>query len=153
MYEAILQGTFGYIGSGAAYTCPIYIDDLCEGVRLVVENHQLGGEAILLTDGTKVCWRDYTKTMYAAIGSSRHPVSLPTPLAFTAAGVMGFGAKVLHTVKAPPLTRYRVEQASNHYHFSNGKAREILGFEPKVFFEEGLKRTAEAFLRDRRKQG
>ncbi len=153
MYEAILEGTFGYIGSGAAYTCPIYIDDLCEGVRLMVENDHLGGQVVLLSDGCKVRWRDYVQTMYHAVGSSRHPVSLPIPLAFTAAGVMGFGAKVLHTVKAPPLTRYRVEQAAHHYHFSHDKAKKLLGFEPKTFYEEGLGLTAEAFLRDRKKTG
>jgi nucleoside-diphosphate-sugar epimerase len=64
---------------------------------------------------------------------------------------MGLGAKVLHTVKAPPLTRYRVEQAAHHYHFSNDKAKKVLGFEPKTFYEEGLGWTAEAFLRDRKK--
>ena len=150
MYQTILHGSFGYIGSGKAYTCPIYIDDLCSGVQLVVESDKLGGEAIILSDGTKVSWRDYTKTMYEAIGSTKKPLSLPKTLAFTAAGLLSFGANIIHSSKAPPLTKYRVEQGSTNYHFSNEKARKILGFSPKVFYQEGLKRTAEAFLRDQK---
>jgi nucleoside-diphosphate-sugar epimerase len=150
MYQTILSGSFGYIGSGKAYTCPIYIDDLCKGVQLVVESDKLGGEAIILSDGTKVSWRDYTKTMFEAIGSLKKPVSLPRPLAFTAAGVLTLGAYLIHSKKAPPLTKYRVEQGSTNYHFSNEKAKRVLGFSPKVFYQEGLKRTAEAFLRDQK---
>jgi nucleoside-diphosphate-sugar epimerase len=46
---------------------------------------------------------------------------------------------------------YPIEQGSSDYHFSNAKARELLGFEPKVFYEEGLARTARAYLEDKRR--
>jgi nucleoside-diphosphate-sugar epimerase len=42
-----------------------------------------------------------------------------------------------------------VDQGSQDYHFSNAKARELLGFEPKVFYREGLALTAQAYLADR----
>jgi nucleoside-diphosphate-sugar epimerase len=48
---------------------------------------------------------------------------------------------------------YPVEQGSTDYHFSNAKARALLGFEPKVFYEEGLALTAEAYLEERRARG
>lgn len=147
MFAAILDGVFGYIGGGTAYTCPLYIDDFCQGVRLVVESDRLAGEPIILTDGTKVSWHAYTKAMYDAIGSAKHPFSIPKSAAFLAARIMGFGANVLHSRKAPPLTLYRVEQATSNYHFSHEKARRVLGFSPTVFYEEGLALTAEAFLR------
>jgi len=149
MYEAILDGTFGYIGTGEAYTCPVYIDDLCDGVLAALDREEAGGEAIILTDGQKVSWKDYAATMFRAVGSKKRPAHLPEPLAAAAARAMTFFARLFRCKKAPPLTMYRVEQASRHYHFSNAKARRLLGFEPKVFYEEGLKRTAEAFLRDR----
>ena len=148
MYQNILSGLFGYIGSGNSYTCPIYIDDLCAGVHLVVESDKLGGEAIILSDGEKVCWREYTETMFAAVNSVKKPFSLPKPLACTAARILTLGANIIRSAQGPPLTRYRVEQGSTHYHFSNEKAVKVLGFTPKVFYQEGLQLTAEAFLRD-----
>jgi nucleoside-diphosphate-sugar epimerase len=150
MYKTILEGRFGYIGNGAAYTCPIYIDDLCAGVVMTVESTALGGEAVILTDGQKVPWRDYTLTMFKAVGSKKRPLSIPVPLAFAAAGFMGGVATLARSSVAPLLTRYRVEQVASHYHFSNQKAYRILGFKPTVYYQEGLHRTAETFLRMRR---
>ena len=149
MFDAIMDGVFGYIGSGEALTCPIYIDDLCAGVLAALDDSGSGGEAILLTDGRKVSWKAYVRVMFDAVGSRKRPASLPKALAFAAAGIMTFGARSLRRTEAPPLTLYRVEQGSTDYHFSNGKARGLLGFEPTVFFEEGLVRTAKAYLEDR----
>jgi nucleoside-diphosphate-sugar epimerase len=149
MYDAILDGVFGYIGSGAALTCPIYVEDLCAGTLAALDRAESGGEAILLTDGQRVAWREYVRVMFAAVGTKKRPASLPKPLAFAAAALMTAAARALRAAEAPPLTLYRVEQGSRDYHFSNAKARELLGFEPRVFYEEGLVRTARAYLEDR----
>jgi len=149
MYEAILTGVFGYIGRGAALTCPVYIADLCAGTLAALDLDSSAGEAIILTDGQKVCWREYAETMFAAVGSRRRPIGLPRSLAAAVAGAMAAAWGLARSRLAPPLTPYLVEQGSQDYHFSNEKARRLLGFEPKVFFQEGLKLTAEAFLRDR----
>jgi 2-alkyl-3-oxoalkanoate reductase len=149
MFDAIMGGVFGYIGGGSSLTCPVYIDDLCAGILSALYRRESGGEAILLTDGAKVTWKDYVAVMYGAIGSSKRPLSLPRPLAFAGAALMTAGARALRSKAAPPLTMYRVEQASRDYHFSNAKARGLLGFEPRTFYEEGLARTARAYLADR----
>ncbi len=149
MYEAILSGLFGYIGSGEAYTPPIYIDDLCAATLSALDRPEAAGEAIILTDGQKVSWKSYAEVMFGAVGSTKRPTSLPEPLAFAAARAMTGAALLFRSRRAPPLTLYRVEQASQHYHFSGEKARRLLGFEPTVFYREGLERTAEAFLAER----
>ncbi len=149
MFDQIMGGVFGYIGDGSALTCPIYIDDLCAGVLAALDKSESGGEAILLTDGQKVSWKDYARVMYAAVGSKKKPVSAPKPLAFAAAWLMSTAALAVRSPTRPLLTLYPIEQGSRNYHFSNAKARELLGFEPTVFFEEGLVRTAKAYLEDR----
>ena len=149
MYDAIMGGVFGYIGPGKALTCPIYIDDLCAGVIAALDSREADGEVILLSDGMKVPWRDYARIMFEAVGSRKRPTSLPRPLAYAAAGAMTAAARMFKAKRAPPLTMYRVEQGSQDYHFSNAKARALLGFEPKVYFEEGLALTAKAYLAER----
>ncbi|MBN1334488.1 MAG: NAD-dependent epimerase/dehydratase family protein [Deltaproteobacteria bacterium] len=149
MFTAILDGVFGYLGSGRAYTCPLYIDDLVAGVLAALDRQEVRGEPILLTDGEKVPWKDYVEAMYDAVGSNRRPLRLPTPLAWAAAVAMTTAARVARARTAPALTLYRVEQASRHYHFSNEKAQRLLDFQPRVFFREGLGLTAEAFLAER----
>jgi nucleoside-diphosphate-sugar epimerase len=149
MYGAIMDGVFGYIGSGNALTCPVYIDDLCAGTLAALDSPSAAGQALLLTDGEKVSWKAYCGAMYAAVGSKKKPASLPVGLATVSAAVLTSAARLVGSRKAPPLTMYRVEQASQNYHFSNAKARDLIGFEPTVFYEEGLLRTAEAFLKER----
>jgi len=153
MFAAIVDGTFGYIGGGQAYTCPVYIDDLCRGVLAALDRPEAGGEAIILSDGEKVRWRAYVEAMFEAAGSRKRPLNLPAPLAFAAAAVMTAAARAVKSERAPALTMYRVEQAARHYHFSAGKARRVLGFEPRVFYREGLRLTAEAFFAERRERG
>ncbi len=152
MYEAIMKGVFGYVGSGDALTCPLYIDDLCAGTLAALDCSKAAGEIILLTDGMKVSWKDYCRVMFEAVGSGKKPVGLPAPLAMLSSRILEFGSRLIGSTKAPPLTTYRVEQASQNYHFSNAKAEKLLGFKPTIFYEEGLGRTAEAFLRERAKR-
>ena len=149
MFEAIHDGVFGYIGTGEALTCPIYIADLCDGVLAALDSPDTGGEDILLTDGQKVTWKRYALAMYTALGSKKRPLGTPKPLAFAAAWIMTAAARAVRSPSRPPLTMYLMEQASRDYHFSNAKARALLGFEPRVFYEEGLARTASAYLEER----
>ena len=88
--------------------------------------------------------------MFAAVGSKKRPVSTPKSVAYAAAWLMSAAAHVVRSPSRPLLTLYPIEQASHDYHFSNAKARSLLGFEPRVFHEEGLARTAAAYLRARR---
>ncbi len=149
MFDAIMDGIFGYIGSGASLTCPIYVDDLCAGVLAALDSAGAAGQAIILTDGQKVSWKDYVRVMFDAVGSKKRPVGTPKSLAYAAAWLMSTGARAVQRQTRPLLTLYPIEQASQDYHFSNEKARELLGFEPRVFHEEGLARTAKAYLQAR----
>jgi nucleoside-diphosphate-sugar epimerase len=153
MLDNIGSGIFGYIGSGAALTCPIYIDDLLAGALAALDRPETGGQAILLTDGMKVSWKDYSQAMFDALGSKKKPTRCPAPIAYAAAGLMTAAAKAARSKSAPPLTLYVVDQGSRNFHFSNAKARDLLGFEPTVFFEEGLKLTVKAYLEEREARG
>ena len=152
MFDAIMKGVGGYIGSGSALTCPIYIDDLCDGVLAALDAPIAGGQAILLTDGMKVTWKNYSRAMLDAVGSKARQLGLPKSLAYAAAGMLTMAAKAGRSDKRPTLTAYVVDQGSRNFHFSNAKARDILDFEPKVFYEEGLVLTARAYLEDREKR-
>jgi 2-alkyl-3-oxoalkanoate reductase len=149
MLDAVLAGYFGYLGPGEALTCPVYIDDLCEGTIAALERDEAAGEAILLTDGMRVRWKDYAGAFYRAVGSRKGPRSLPRPLAYAAAAAMTATARAARSRKRPLLTMYVVEQGSRDFHFSNEKARGLLGFEPKVFYEEGIALTANAYIREK----
>jgi nucleoside-diphosphate-sugar epimerase len=100
-----------------------------------------------------VSWKAYSEAMFAALGSKKRPTSLPLGVAYAAAAAMTLWGRAIRSRERPPLTLYPVEQGSRDYHFSNAKARGLLGFEPRIFHEEGLAITARAYLKDRAGRG
>jgi len=148
MFRQIKKGSMGYIGGGRAYTCPVYIDDICEGIAATLTADNISGEVINITDGQRVTWKEYVDRMYEVSGSSKHPINLPVWSAYLAAFFLTGFYKIFQFKRAPALTLYRVDQASNNYHFNNMKAIKKLGFSPTVFYWEGLKRTVDAFKED-----
>jgi nucleoside-diphosphate-sugar epimerase len=149
MFDAIMKGGFGYVGRGENRTSLLYVDDACAGLAAALERPDCAGEAIDLTDGARVAWKDYIGAMYRALGARGRPASLPRPLAYAAAALLTAGAALVGSREGPPLTFYRVRRASVEYCFSNGKARRLLGFEPSLAYEEGLARAARAYLEER----
>ena len=69
----------------------------------------------------------------------------PEPLLRAGAGLMELGARV--TGRPPDVTREAIRYISRHAVYPNDRARELLGWEPQVDLDEGLRRT-EAWLRE-----
>ena len=153
MYDAIMDGFFGYIGSGEALTCPIYVDDLCAGVLAALDRPESRRPGHPPHRRQKVAWKDYAQRHVRRgriAGRGRRACRSRSPIA--AAWLMTAAARALRKPRGRPSTMYRVEQGSHDYHFSNAKARELLGFEPKVFYEEGLARHGAGLLDARLKR-
>ncbi len=146
MFRAIEKGLFGYIGSGGAVTSLIYVDDACRALIAALSAPGTAGQAINITDGSAVSWRDLVETMYEAMGSRSRPRSVPKPLASAAAWLLTAGARLSRSSAGPALTVYRVRRSTTDFVFSNEKARRVLGFQPSVAHVDGMQRAAAAYL-------
>lgn len=95
-----------------------YVTDLTEGMLLAAFSKEAEGEVINLGTGKDIAIRDVVKTIYEVTGSKSelHIGALPTR----------------------PNEIWKMSSDAS-------KAKRILGWEPKVTFEEGLKRTVEWF--------
>jgi nucleoside-diphosphate-sugar epimerase len=129
---------------GGRHLCkPIYIDNLVDGLILCAEVEAAVGEAINLTDDEPVPWRDFFGAYGRMLDVDSFP-SAPYPVAWLIglyhelkAGLQGKKAR---------LNRGAVNALRSDNSFSNQKARALLGWEPKVDLNEGMKQT-EAWLR------
>lgn len=117
---------------------PVYIDNLVDGLLLCGWHPSAVGEAFNLTDGVAIPWRSLFRAYANMLGVSDLP-SLPYPLAWCAAGALEFVAALRG--KSSPVTRRAAASLRSTNSFSNQKARKLLGWEPKVGFEEALHRT------------
>jgi len=121
-------------------------EDAAEGVPGA--NHPMGvaGQAFFITNGepvpfwsfSKAVWQEYSgdSGLYDA---SKKPWAIPRdlvmPIADLAESVMGiFG-------KQPTFTRFKLTIVTAERWYNIEKARRVLGYEPKVGIEEGIKRS------------
>ncbi len=144
--DAMFAGQLAFINKGKSLTCPSYIGNLVEGIYLAATKDEAVGEAFFITDGLDITWNEFTTKLAHAVGKKPPTRSLPYAVANNIAKMMETSYKALKIKQAPLLTRYRVANGSQDYHFSIEKAKKMLGFEPKVGIDEALKRTGEWYL-------
>ncbi len=148
IFSALEKGVMGYLGGGHTLTCPVYIDDLVKAIVLAMEKEQSDAEAFNITGGEEVTWHQLLTHAASLLGARAPRISLPAWLAYSVAGLLSMGYKVLGIGSAPPITRYRVAQLINDYHFSIDKARSLLGYVPRVSWQEGMSRAVAAYQED-----
>jgi nucleoside-diphosphate-sugar epimerase len=145
IFRAIEAGVFGYIGDGSARTSMIYVDDACRALIAALSSTETAGQAINITDGSAVSWKELTEEMYAVLGSRARPLRIPRALAAAGASILTAGARLVRSSRGPVLTAYRVRRQTTDFVFSNEKARRLLGFAPSVTYAEGMKLAAAAY--------
>ncbi len=141
--EVIKAGKMVLIDGGRHLCKPVYIDNLVDGLILCAKVDAAVGEAINLTDGEPVPWRDFFGAYGRMLNIDRFP-SVP----FAVAWMIGLYNEIKAGLqgKKASLNRGAVKALQSSNSFSNRKARSLLGWEPKVDLIEGMKRT-EAWLR------
>lgn len=139
--DALKSGKVGYVDGGARKTCPVYIENLVDGIMLASENDLAIGETFFITDGLDITWREFTDKLADEMGLDRPKSSFPFFLAYAVAVVLQFIYSALDTKEPPLLTPYRIFNGGKDYTFSIEKAKRVLGYSPKVNLDESIKRT------------
>ncbi len=124
----------------------IYIDDLINGIFLAAEIDDAAGHIFLLGGEQAVPCKEFFGYYYRMLGKKGPPV-LSTPLAILLAET----ARLLFQAAGKPteLGRGAMEMLSKKTTVSNAKARRLLGWEPRISLEEGMRRT-EIWLRQKK---
>ncbi len=142
--EVIQSGKMVLIDGGNHLCKAIYIDNLIDGLLLCARIEAAVGEAINLTENPPVPWREFFGAYGSMLGVESLP-SLPYPVAWLVALVFEIQAKLKG--KQAGFSRGAVQSLRSSNSFSDQKARTLLGWEPAVSLEEGMRRT-EAWLRE-----
>ena len=144
--EAIGSRQFVLPARGRGIFSQIYIEDLVDGVLLAATKPEGAGQVFTLTDGAPVTTAEYFGHL-ARLAGKPAPRGLPTEVlvAATAASALVERVRGARSEVNPETMRYLAREGS----YSIQKARELLGFEPKVTLAEGMTRT-ELWLREQR---
>jgi nucleoside-diphosphate-sugar epimerase len=139
--KAIRARTMLLIDGGRANAGLVYVDNLVEAALLARSGD------FDITDGLDVTWRQLTDDLAAGLGAARVRFSLP----YAPANAIGFslehGYRLLRRTTGltmrPLLSRQAVYVMGRDQAFDNGRARALLGWEPRVGYAEGLRATLE----------
>ncbi len=138
----IRAGQFVLPARGAGIFSPVFVDDLVRGVLLAAQHPAAPGQIFTIGGGAAVRCSEFFGHLVAFAGR-RGPVVLPTamvlPLAMALDGVSRLAGR--RTEANVISMRYLTRTGT----YSIDKARRILGYEPEVSLEEGMRRT-EAWL-------
>ncbi len=133
------------VGGGRSIAGLCYVDNLIDAAVLALRHDAAPGQAFNLSDGLDVTWRQFTDGLADGLGCAGVRWSMP----YWAAGGLGFSLEHSYRLlrrttglSAPPLlSRQAVQVLGCNQDFSIRKARETLGWEPRVDYATGLRET------------
>ncbi len=141
--EALRSGTFALPGKGDALMTLVYIDDLVDCIIRALTTEGAAGQAVTAWDGVPITTAEFFGR-YARMLGQKKVRTAPAPLIEAVALATEAIAKLRGT--QPSVSREAIRYVSRQAVYPNARARELLGWEPKVDFEEGMRRT-ELWLR------
>lgn len=145
MFRMISKGTFVMLGKRDIYYHMVYVHDLVEGLRLLGTHPDAVGEVFIL-GGDRYYELATVAGMIASLLGVPHPRLRLPARPFQVAGSICESICVRLGVE-PPIYRRRVDFFTKSRAFSIAKGRRILGYEPKVSLEAGLRCTLDWYLR------
>lgn len=141
LFKMVKKGRFFLFGDGQVHYHPVYIDNLVDAFELAAASERGNGEAYLIGDEQYYTLNDLVSAIAKALGVNLAIYHLP----FWPLWISALFCEVLYKPVRidPPLFRRRVDWFRQNRAFSIAKAKRELGYQPKVYLEEGLARTAE----------
>jgi len=143
LVESLRQKQMRYIGGGTRAMNTIFVGNLVDAIFLAIEDPKAVGQVFNLTDGEFVSKRRFIDAIADGAGVDRPSRSIPLWLARGAAWIMERRARRRGDSQAPRLTQARLKFLGLNLDYSIEKARNELGYRPRIGFEEGIRQTME----------
>ena len=135
----VQHGRMVMIGSGDNHVPLIYVRDVAEGLVLASQAADAVGKVYLLVNDEPVTQREYLGAIAAELGVPPPKLRIPYRLALAvglAAESLGYLSR---SRRPPPITRFGTQLLGGENRFVISRARNELGFAPKVNLAEGVR--------------
>ena len=123
---------------GRGLISPVYVDDLVDGYIRAAAEPRAAGQVLTVTGSRSVATREFFRHHFDWLGM-RGPVGIPTPIAIALASVGAAAYRLAGSQSEANAgaARYLARRGT----ISIDKARSLIGYEPAVDLEEGMRRT------------
>jgi nucleoside-diphosphate-sugar epimerase len=141
--KMIKDRRFIMFGKGDVYYHFVHVDDLCHGLMLCAERDEAVGTAFIIGDDHAVKIKDVVTLIAETLGVPPPRIRLPYTLLYGVSAACEFACKPFSV--SPPLHRRRAAWFNSNRAFDIGKARRVLGYQPKIQPERGIKEMVRSF--------
>ena len=141
--RSLKRGTFVMFGSGEVRYHFIHVEDLSESFCLCAERDEAVSEVFIIADDHALSLNEVVRVMSEALGIRPPRLRLPYPLLYGAAAACEFALKPFPV--SAPLHRRRAAWFNATRQFDISKARQRLGYDPKIAPEDGLKEMVRSY--------
>jgi dihydroflavonol-4-reductase len=145
MFRMVAKGTFVMLGKRDIYYHMVFINDLVAGLRLLGTHPNAVGEVFILGGERYYKLSTITGLIAALLGVRPPWLRLPA-LPFQIAGSLCEAICVPFGIE-PPIYRRRVDFFTKSRAFSIAKAQRLLGYQPQIPLEAGLRSTLDWYTR------
>ena len=140
--ERIASGQMKLIGDGKKKLNNTYVGNVVDATLLALEKEAAVGETFNVRDERLVTREEFVGTIAQYMGKPM-PSHVPEWLARSAVGVFEGLAKLRGATEPPLLTRGRIKFLTLNLDFSIEKAKSVLGYQPQVDFQDGIRTSLE----------
>lgn len=141
MFRGIARGRFPILGGGRVFYHLTYVSDLVQGFRLAATRPQAAGRTYIIAGPEYTTLNELATRIARVLGVAPPWIRLPA-WPFWLAGALCEAVCVPLRVE-PPIYRRRVDFYTKSRAFDTTRARQELGYQPKVSLDEGLRLTAD----------
>lgn len=136
------------IGRGDNPLSAIYAGEVASAALLARDDPGSVGEAYNITDMGPITQEEYLRLWAEACGVDPTPRRPRPPYAVAFAAALGFEAfgRAFHRHRPPLITRYATWLLARDVRYSTQKARERLGWRPRLSYQESIARTLRWYL-------
>lgn len=143
LFRSAAKGRFPLFGRGDGRRHMVYVSDLAEAFLRACEQPGAANQEVIVAGPEAVPLRDMLGTLARLTDRERCGPRLPLKPML---GLAAVTEDVCNYLKiSPPLYRRRMDFYTNDAAFDTSRAKEVLGWEPKVSLKEGLSRTLQSY--------
>lgn len=139
LMRAIRAGPLPLLRNGRAATDLTHVDDVVASIWAGLAVTKAQGRAFNISGGAALPIHSVVEAVARRSGDRVRWIKLPLPLAMAAARGMELSAAL--TGKEPRFTRYGVGFFAYRQTLDVSQAKAVLGWQPKISFDEGLARS------------
>lgn len=155
--RAIRHGNMLLIDGGRAIAGLCFVENLMDAVVLAQRHPAASGHAFNVSDGLQITWKAFISNLATGLGCAPPRWSIPYSIGSGAGFTLEHAYRLLrrstglHT--RPLLSRQAVQVMGTNQGFSARKARELLGWEPRIDYPAGLQATIDWLQAEHRTAG